>query len=192
MIGHIDAAHRAQLSGHSNAAIAERARRILSSSVDPDRRQVIGRYTEGTRGLLGDPQRGREVFGTLCTACHRFGQIPGGAIGPDIANINDRSAAYLIDHILAPNQAVEGRYILYTATTNDGRSLSGMVTGEAGNSITLLGIDGVEQVILRSELQSLSGTGRSLMPDGLEVAIDFQAMADLIVFIAQSGGVAAP
>ena len=46
--------------------------------------------------------------------------------------------------------------------------------------------------LLSNMLQSLSGTGRSLMPDGLEAAIDFQAMADLIAFIAQSGGVAAP
>src|SRR5690606_29237546 len=129
------------------------------------------------RTLSGRPEEGRKVFAALCATCHRFGELPGGAIGPDIANINDRSSAYLLDHILAPNQAVESRYVLYTASTNDGRALSGMVTAEAGNSVTLLGVDGVEQVILRSELKSLSGTGRSLMPDGLEAAIDFQAMA---------------
>jgi putative heme-binding domain-containing protein len=62
-----------------------------------------------------------------------------------------------------------------------------MVTGEAGNSITLVGLDGAEQTILRSEIRSLVSSGRSLMPEGLEGAIDEQAMADLIAFLAGAG-----
>jgi putative heme-binding domain-containing protein len=62
-----------------------------------------------------------------------------------------------------------------------------MLAGEAGNSITLLGLDGKEQMILRSEIRSLASSGRSLMPDGLEGAIDEQAMADLIAFLAGGG-----
>lgn len=62
-----------------------------------------------------------------------------------------------------------------------------MLVGEAGNSITFTGLDGVQHVILRSELKSLSSTGRSLMPDGLEAAIAPQAMADLVTFIAGAG-----
>lgn len=192
MLGQIDTAHRAQLSGHNNAAIAARARRILTSTINSDRQKVIDLYAAGTKGLTGDPQRGNEVFARVCAACHKFGQVSGGAIGPDIASLNDRSGTYLLEHILDPNRAIEGRYVLYIATTNDNRTLSGMVKGEAGNSITLVGLDGVEQVILRSELSSLTSTGRSLMPDGLEAAIDHQAMADLIAFIAGSGGQISP
>jgi putative heme-binding domain-containing protein len=80
---------------------------------------------------------------------------------------------------------VEERYMLYTATTLDGRTLAGMVTNEAGTSLTLLGLDGREQPILRSELRSLTSTTRSLMPDGLEATLDEQAMADLIAFLAR-------
>ena len=115
--------------------------------------------------------------------------MPGNAIGPDLAVVKDRSAPYLLAHILDPNRAVEDRYVFYTASTNDGRVLAGMIAGEAGNSITLLGLDGKEQLILRSEIRSLVSSGRSLMPDGLEGAINEQGMADLIAFLAQGGAV---
>ena len=69
----------------------------------------------------------------------------------------------------------------------DGRALGGMLANESGNSITLLGLDGKEEVIMRSEIKSLVSSGRSLMPDGLEAAINEQAMADLIAFPAAGG-----
>jgi hypothetical protein len=42
-------------------------------------------------------------------------------------------------------------------------------------------------VILRSELRTLISSGRSLMPEGLEAAVDAQAMADLVAFLADPG-----
>ena len=110
--------------------------------------------------------------------------MPGSVIGPDIAVVKDRSAGYLVAHILDPNRAVEERYVLYTATLQDGRSLAGMLSGEAGNHILLRGLDGVEQTILRSELRMLVSTGKSLMPDGLEAVVSEQAMADLVAYLA--------
>ncbi len=186
MLSQIDTAHQAALTHHSDPGVAARASLVLSTSLDPDRQKVIDQYLAGTRPLIGDRERGAEVYRLLCAACHKFGSLPGGAIGPDLASLNERSTGHLITHILDPNRAVESRYVLYTALTNDGRTLSGMLSGEAGNSITLLGLDGMEQVILRSELRSLTSTGRSLMPDGLEGAIDAQAMVDLVSYIARA------
>jgi len=113
--------------------------------------------------------------------------VPGAAIGPDLGTVKDRSAGYLVTHILDPNRAVEEKYMLYSATLQDNRSLAGMLAGEAGNSITLRGLDGVDQAILRSELRMLVSSGRSLMPDGLEGAVNEQAMTDLVAFLAAGG-----
>jgi putative heme-binding domain-containing protein len=62
-----------------------------------------------------------------------------------------------------------------------------MLAAESAGSLTLLGLDGEEQVILRSELRTLISSGRSLMPEGLEAAVDAQAMADLVAFLAAPG-----
>ena len=54
---------------------------------------------------------------------------------------------------------------------------------ETGSSVTLLGPDGKRQTILRSDLEDLRSTGKSLMPDGLEQGLTPQDMADLIAFV---------
>lgn len=191
MLTQIEAGPRMALTQHSTPRVSQRAAEIFKASVDGNREQTIQRYLAAASGAKGEPAKGAEVFARVCSACHTFGTTaPGRLIGPDIAAVKDRSATYLITHILDPNRAVEDRYVLYTAATQDGRALSGMLSGETANSLTLVGLDGAEQVVLRSELRSLTSTGKSLMPDGLENAIDEQAMADLVAFLA--GAAASP
>jgi putative heme-binding domain-containing protein len=97
--------------------------------------------------------------------------------------VGDKSPQGLLTAILDPNRVVEGRYVNYTATTNRGQLFSGVLVNEAGNSITLTGPDGKQQVILRNELEALASTGKSPMPEGLEKEIRPQDMADLIAYI---------
>jgi hypothetical protein len=47
----------------------------------------------------------------------------------------------------------------------------------------LVGADGKAQVVLRSNLEELFSTGKSVMPEGLEKDIPLQEMADLIAFM---------
>jgi putative heme-binding domain-containing protein len=191
LLPQIDAAQRMALTQHGNAKLAERATAIFNAGVDANRQKVIDHYLAAVTKLEGDASRGATIFAATCSACHKFGEVPGRLLGPDLAVVKDRTAPYLVTHILDPNRAVEDRYVFYTVNTNDGRALAGLLGGEAGNSITLIGLDGVEQVVLRNEIRSLVSTGRSLMPDGLEGAINEQAMADLVAFLA-GGGQAKP
>ncbi len=181
----IGAAQRAALTQHSVVRVAQRAARVLEAGIDPNRQRVVEDYLGRMAKLDGEAARGATVFTAACAACHRFGNTPGGAIGPDLAVVTDRSRPYLVTHILDPNRAVEARSMLYTATLNNGRVLAGMLLGEAGNSITFAGLDGTEQIILRSELKRLESTGRSLMPDGLEATVSPQQLADLVAFLAE-------
>jgi hypothetical protein len=58
-----------------------------------------------------------------------------------------------------------------------------MITEETGNSIKLVGADGKEQVILRTDLEEMRSTGKSLMPEGVEKDLKLQDVADVIAFI---------
>jgi putative heme-binding domain-containing protein len=58
--------------------------------------------------------------------------------------------------------------------------VSGIMAEETPNSITLRGQDGREQTLLRSDIKELRSSGLSLMPEGLEAALQPQDMADLI------------
>jgi putative membrane-bound dehydrogenase-like protein len=180
----IDSTYRAALTHHRHPGVTARAAEVMSASLNVDRQQVIDTYVEATARLTADLRRGADVYGALCSACHQFGSVAGSAIGPDLASLKQRDPSYLITHILDPNRAVESRYLLYTVVTRDGAAWSGRLVGEAGNSLTLLGLDGVEQVIRRSDVASLTSSGRSLMPDGLELALEPSAMADLVAYLA--------
>jgi putative membrane-bound dehydrogenase-like protein len=192
MLEQIDAGHRAALLNHGDGRVAARAAELFQSGANPDRQKLIDRYLEELTTRAGDATRGRAVFTNTCAACHQLGEAGGRAIGPDLAGLADRSAAYLVPHILDPNRAIEDKYMLYTVTTNDGRTLGGLLAAEAGNSLTLLGIDGAEQVILRNGVKSVASLRRSLMPEGLEATLTPQAMADLVAFIGRRGETSAP
>ena len=64
--------------------------------------------------------------------------------------------------------------------TNTGESYSGMIANESPSSITLRGPNGTETVVLRSQIARLRASGQSVMPEGLEVGLTPQGMADLI------------
>jgi putative membrane-bound dehydrogenase-like protein len=184
MLAQIDPAQKQRLTHHIDANLAVRATHVFQAGIDPNRQAAIDLMLAALKDRRGDAEKGSAMFAQNCRACHAFGKEAGGLIGPDIAVVKDRSAPYLVTHILDPNRAVEDRYMMYAATLLDGRSLAGMLVSEAGNSITLRGLDGAEHVILRNEVRLLVSSGRSLMPEGLEAALPPAAMADLITYLA--------
>ena len=97
--------------------------------------------------------------------------------------MKDKTANGLVREILDPNRAVDQRYAQYVAVTQDGQTLTGILVEETPTSVTLLGQQGKQSVLLRSELDSLTTSGTSLMPEGFEKEITPQAMADLIAFL---------
>jgi putative heme-binding domain-containing protein len=126
------------------------------------------------------------VFRKQCAACHQLGGI-GNAVGPDLASLGDKSPQALLIAILDPNRAVEARYVGYTAITKSGKTFTGVLTSETGNSITLVGPDGKSEVILRSDLEELTSSGKSAMPEGLEKEVKPEDMADLIAHVRSVG-----
>jgi putative heme-binding domain-containing protein len=108
-------------------------------------------------------------------------------VGPDLTALSDRSPGTMLTHILDPNRAVEAKFLSYTLITTDGRTFNGMLAGETSTSVTLVAQENKQQVVLRSEIEELAASGKSLMPEGVEKEISPQAMADLLAFLATLG-----
>jgi putative heme-binding domain-containing protein len=89
----------------------------------------------------------------------------------------------LLTAILDPSQAVEPRYLNYTVATVDGLTYSGMLTSETGNSLTLLGPESKQQVILRNDVEEMQSSAKSMMPDGMEKELTIQDCADIMAFV---------
>jgi putative heme-binding domain-containing protein len=160
--------------------LGERARKAFA--VARSNREVVLKDYEKVAQIKGDAGKGAAAFQQHCATCHRFkGQ--GTELGPDLGMVANKSVEALLVAILDPNQAMEHRYVGYTATTRDGREISGIIVTETANSISLRSAGGVEETILRGNLKDISSSALSLMPEGLEAALPPQAMADLITYI---------
>ncbi len=178
--GEISPLHQEKLRVHPDQPIRERARKAFATR-DADRQKVVTRFA-GVNELLGDANRGAPLYRQNCLPCHRL-KGEGNTLGPDLGTMSDKPIGTLLVAILDPNQAFETRYVNFTATTRDGRELSGIIAAETPNSITLRNAGGIDEVVLRGELKDLASSGRSIMPEGFENTFTPQALGDLIAYI---------
>lgn len=177
----IDAAHRSRLTSYPDDELRKKAETCLSQGGSAERAAAVAKYEPLLK--KGDVDRGRAVFQKNCAACHQVHDI-GKQVGPDIAARQDKSNTGLLREILDPNRAVDQRYAEYVAVTNDGIVKNGVLVEETGNAITLRGQQAEQTTLLRSQLESLTSSGKSLMPEGFENQITPDEMSDLLSFLA--------
>ncbi len=159
----------------------------LFGQAEGDRAAVIESYRSTLSSHPGNPEKGRLVFQkAACITCHQVGGL-GVDVGPSLNDVRIKPAEALLTDILDPNRAVEERWVSQTVEATDGRILSGLIHGEDAAAITLRVPGGVTLTVPRAEIKSLSSTGVSLMPVGLEAAITKEEMADLIAFLKHRG-----
>jgi putative heme-binding domain-containing protein len=177
----IDAIRRQRLIQHKDSQIRETAEKIFAAASNRDRGKVVDTYWL-QMPAKADAARGAKLFAKSCATCHQFGGV-GQQVGPDLASVGDKSPQGLLTAILDPNRAVESRYINYVAITKAGKTYNGILASETSTGITLVGPNGKSQQLLRNELDELSSTGKSMMPEGLEKDLSPQDLADIIAHV---------
>ncbi len=177
----IPPAYRRRLLDQSDPNLRERARAILEQAAVSSRREILDAYRPAL-SRPGDPKAGVAVFRKSCVACHRLEGV-GHGVGPDLLTLSDASPEAILVAVLDPNRVFEAKFSDYTIHLKDGRVLSGLIAGESANAITLLRAEGREDVLLRSEIEAVSASGRSLMPEAIEKEIAPREFADLVAYI---------
>ena len=180
----IEPARRALLLKHGDPEIVRLAKTMFQQNAPRPRTQAIADYLQALQ-LKSDANRGRQVFSRECKACHKIGEI-GVATGPDLTGSPSRDPAALLSNILDPNASVQPGYVQYVVSDQTGRTYTGIIASETGSSVTLRRGDGAQDVLLRNQIDAMTSTGQSLMPEGLEKTITKQEMADLIAFLRAS------
>jgi putative membrane-bound dehydrogenase-like protein len=171
-----------RLKKHPNAAIRKRARKVLAGQVAPERVKVIEAYRPALE-LKADPVRGKGVFKKVCSTCHQLEGV-GVQVGADLlAGLHNKSREQLLIDILDPSREVDPRYLAYQVTTRRGQVLTGLIAAETASSLTLKRGEGAEDTILRTQIEKVESTGKSLMPDGLEMQMSKQELADVIAYL---------
>jgi putative membrane-bound dehydrogenase-like protein len=179
--GDVDPARLNLLQSYPDAQVRARAGKLFAASKLPRRQDVVAAYQKALH-LKGDAARGKAVFKKECSACHQLEGI-GTAVGADLAAIRNQGTEAVLLNILDPNRDVKPQYLSYVLVTDTGRILTGMITAETANSLTLRRADGTSETVLRVHIDELRSTGLSFMPEGLEKQIDVPAMADLLAYL---------
>src|SRR6185369_11688313 len=177
----LDSARRNQLMKHRDESIRLRAEALFKNMEAGDRMKVYQDY-KSVLALRANPANGRAVFKTHCASCHRLDR-EGVPIGPDLFGIRNQPKEAILLHVIVPEYEIAPNFTNYNLETKDGRTLSGLIGSETGASITLRRALGEEEIISRNNLESISASALSLMPQELEKNMSRQDLADLIAYL---------
>jgi putative membrane-bound dehydrogenase-like protein len=166
---------------HPDEKIRNTAIQLFGGNVSANRKAVADQYLKALE-LKGDAKRGAAVYEKTCSKCHRINGI-GHNVGPDISDTRARARDALLYDILDPNRRVDPQFTEYIAVTTDGRTFNGLLKAESTDSITLRQPEGREETIIRSDIEDLKTTNKSLMPEGIERDVTVEQMADVLAFL---------
>jgi putative heme-binding domain-containing protein len=174
---------RTQLLERADGHLRPRLEAEFAKAVQPDKEALFARYAQALDGAR-DAVHGGELFKQMCASCHRVNQV-GTAVGPDLKNAYANSRQTLLRSILWPNEKITSSYELYLITTTSGEQQSGVLVSESASSVVLRQAGGREQTLLRKDIQSLTSSPTSLMPEYGE-ALSPKDCADIIEWLKTS------
>jgi putative membrane-bound dehydrogenase-like protein len=181
---------RSRLENFPAEDVRKMAQSLRDGNLSSDRRQVFDDYRDAAV-MAGDPSRGKVAFEKNCAICHEVS--PGGsALAPNLASVVSRGPESLLFNVLVPNGEVDPRYLEYVLITVDGQVLSGIIAGESSTAVTIRSAENKTTTVLRSDVEELRSTGKSLMPEGFEKTIDKATMADLLAYLKLAASAGAP
>jgi len=145
---------------------------------------------ERIRGLVtmkGDPMRGRALFlnsTTLaCIKCHKLEGV-GGAIGPDLTRVWDTSTIEkIIETIVQPSKEIKEGYQTYIVETKKGLVFSGLKVIDLPKEIVIREASGRDVRIMREDIDEISQSKVSLMPENVVSELNFDQFLDLVAFL---------
>jgi putative membrane-bound dehydrogenase-like protein len=171
-----------QLRKYPNAALRARAVKLLAGQIAPARQKVIDEY-KSALDLTADAAKGKLLFKKVCATCHRLENV-GVEVGADLQSaLSNKTPSQLLIDILDPSREVDPRFLEYSITTTSGRVVNGLIAAETASSVTLRRAEKQEETILRSQIDTIQSTTKSLMPDGLEQQLNRQDLADVIAYL---------
>jgi putative heme-binding domain-containing protein len=164
------------------AALVKARWGTVRTTRDPQREQFVAQMRTLVRSAEGDPVQGAAVFKKVCAQCHKiYGE--GADVGPDITSNGRNEFEQLLSNVFDPSLVIGAAYQAVTVVTNDGRSLTGLLTEEDDKHVVIKLAGGAVQTIPRDEIDTFNKSNLSLMPEGLEKQLKPQEIIDLFSFL---------
>ncbi len=152
----------------------------------------VTHWTESTllaavRQPGGDAKRGQLAFEkALCSRCHRFQQLGGGA-GPDLTGVRARfSDLDLIRAILTPSRDISDQYQWSIVTIEDDLAVGRILRRDPDSLVLNTDNFGYQPLTLSGKVISIEASPDSPMPNGLIDTLDEGQVRDLWLYLGNS------
>ncbi|NDC64541.1 MAG: heme-binding protein, partial [Planctomycetia bacterium] len=134
---------------------------------------------------------GKRTFAAArCVVCHRYGD-EGGATGPDLTQAAGRfQLKDLVDAIVHPSRVVSDQYRASVVQTVDGRVATGRIVSESPEALVVM-TDPEDATkfmeIARADVEEITASPTSLMPQGLLDQLNEAEVLDLLAYVLSRG-----
>jgi putative membrane-bound dehydrogenase-like protein len=129
-----------------------------------------------------DVTKGKNIFQTHCTSCHRF-EKEGKEIGPDLSLIHKKfDKSGLLDAIINPSASMAFGYEPWIIQTKDKNTFYGFVVGD-GATVILKDVAGQTHSLKASNIASRQQLKNSLMPEPSSLGLTEKDLSDLAGYL---------
>lgn len=187
-------AERVQASlGDADADVAKLARDIaqdwkLELSPTPRGPQLKTMSPEAAIAAVlripGKVGQGEALFAKLnCAKCHtvKAGEPLRGPFLPNVAKTYKRPQ--LAEAVVLPSKSLAQGFVTYTFVMDDGKTLTGFVTNEAAEEITIRDNEGREFRLATKAIEERAKQAVSVMPEGLAKELTVEEFAALLAYL---------
>lgn len=151
--------------------------------------QEASRFTTGGKMKAASFENGRNLFHSMrCAACHRFDGL-GGDVGPDLTTVKNKfDARYLLESIIEPSKVISDQYQSSMVLTEDGRSLTGLVSKDGDNVIVYPADANAKPITVPADqVDEILPSKVSQMPKDMLNALNEDEIRDLIAYLLSGG-----
>jgi putative membrane-bound dehydrogenase-like protein len=154
----------------------------LREDRNPAREKVVADMRDFLKKTKGDPMKGVQVFKNVCAQCHKI-HGDGQEVGPDLTGNGRSTFDQLLSNVFDPSLVIGASYQATTVETTKGRFLTGLLVEDSPQRVVLKIQGGKQEVIPRSEIDTVRISKVSLMPEDIEKQLKPQEIADLFAFL---------
>lgn len=173
------------LTQHSEILIRNRAKQVLAQLEKNQHTEDVQETYQRLRAMQPDIENGKKLYMENCSICHRF-DGEGKAVGPDLDAKAQQGVYTILKKLLYPNDQALTFYYSYTVETADFEQFTGLIAEEAADSLLIRGPGGEENRVTRDNIDSLSCSEKTLMPEGWRDGLGEQGLADLTAYLVQT------
>lgn len=168
-----------------DAGIAKQVEAIwgtIREGRNPDREKVVAQMRDIITKTPGDPNKGTMIFKKLCAQCHKL-HGDGAEVGPDITGNGRSDFEQLLSNVFDPSLVIGAGYKGTIVVTKRGQSLNGLLVEDSPQRVVLKTQGGKVETIARADIDEVTTSKLSYMPEDVERQLSPQEIADLFALL---------